>query len=133
MLSSDHLGDGDDNSDDEEEGGWLAQSTFELRPPPVTARQHDSDRRPLSASGFEVRLKAEKRLDASNGRGHRMHLRLPHCLPRRSKIRSKMSVIHVPFSRSYMLTEWTPGCIWTLLRQRGDQRRSLQFPKQHKQ
>ena len=54
MQSSDHLGSGDENSDEEEEGGWLAQSTFELRPPPVTARQHDNDRRPLSASGFEV-------------------------------------------------------------------------------
>ena len=56
MQSSDHLESEDENSDEEEDGGWLAQSTFELRPPPVTARQHDHDRRPLSASGFEVRL-----------------------------------------------------------------------------
>ncbi|KAI0807835.1 SAPS-domain-containing protein [Fomes fomentarius] len=53
IQSSDHLGSSDEASDDEEEGGWLAQSAFELRPPPVTARQHDSDRRPLSASAFD--------------------------------------------------------------------------------
>ncbi|KAI0748433.1 SIT4 phosphatase-associated protein-domain-containing protein [Daedaleopsis nitida] len=53
IQSSDHLGSSDEASDDEEEGGWLAQSTFELRPPPVTARQHDNDRRPLSASAFD--------------------------------------------------------------------------------
>ena len=57
MQSSDHLNSEDENSDEEEDGGWLAQSTFELRPPPVTARQHDSDRRPFSASGFEVRMR----------------------------------------------------------------------------
>ncbi|OSD08435.1 SAPS-domain-containing protein [Trametes coccinea BRFM310] len=53
IQSSDHLGSSDEASDEEEDGGWLAQSTFELRPPPVTARQHDEGRRPLSASEFE--------------------------------------------------------------------------------
>ncbi|TFK90277.1 SAPS-domain-containing protein [Polyporus arcularius HHB13444] len=54
IQSSDHTGSSDEASDDEDEGGgWLAQSTFELRPPPVTARQHDNGRRPLSASGFD--------------------------------------------------------------------------------
>ncbi|KAI8989835.1 SAPS-domain-containing protein [Trametes punicea] len=53
IQSSDHLGSSDEASDEEEDGGWLAQSTFELRPPPVTARQHDNGRRPLSPSGFE--------------------------------------------------------------------------------
>ncbi|EJF66213.1 SAPS-domain-containing protein [Dichomitus squalens LYAD-421 SS1] len=53
MQSSDHLSSSDEASDDEEDGGWLAQSTFELRPPPVTARQHDNGRRPLSSSGFD--------------------------------------------------------------------------------
>ncbi|CDO73666.1 hypothetical protein BN946_scf185014.g136 [Trametes cinnabarina] len=52
IQSSDHLGSSDEASDEEEDGGWLAQSTFELRPPPVTARQHDEGRRPLS-SEFE--------------------------------------------------------------------------------
>ncbi|KAH9931705.1 SAPS-domain-containing protein [Epithele typhae] len=49
-MQSEHLGSADDGSDDDEDGGWLAQSRFELRPPPVTARQHDGDRKPLSAS-----------------------------------------------------------------------------------
>ncbi|KAI0636560.1 SIT4 phosphatase-associated protein-domain-containing protein [Trametes polyzona] len=53
MQSSDHLGSSDEASDEEEDGGWLAQSAFELRQPPVTARQHDNGRRPLSSSGFE--------------------------------------------------------------------------------
>ncbi|KAI0362567.1 SAPS-domain-containing protein [Trametes cingulata] len=53
IQSSDHLGSSDEASDEEEDGGWLAQSTFELRPPPVTARQHDNGRRPLSSTGFE--------------------------------------------------------------------------------
>ena len=56
MQSSEHLGSSDEASDDEEDGGWLAHSTFELRPPPVTARQHDNGRRPLSSSEFDVRL-----------------------------------------------------------------------------
>ncbi|OBZ65736.1 Extragenic suppressor of kinetochore protein 1, partial [Grifola frondosa] len=53
IQSSEHLGSSDEASDDEEDdSGWLAHSTFELRPPPVTARQHDNDRRPL-ANAFE--------------------------------------------------------------------------------
>lgn len=62
MQSSDHLGSSDEASDEEDEGGWLAQSTFELRPPPVTARAHDNGRRPLSSTGFEV-LKHEETSD----------------------------------------------------------------------
>ncbi|KAI0957676.1 hypothetical protein AcW1_005989 [Taiwanofungus camphoratus] len=54
MQSAEHFESADEASDDEEEdGGWLAHSTFELRPPPVHARQHDSGRRPLSSNGFE--------------------------------------------------------------------------------
>lgn len=44
----------DEASDDEEDSGWLAHSTFDLRSPPVSARQHESERRPLSSSGFDV-------------------------------------------------------------------------------
>lgn len=56
MQSSEQFGSSDDASDDEEEdGGWLAHSTFDLPPPPVSARQHDTDRRPLSSNGFTVR------------------------------------------------------------------------------
>ncbi|KAH9900937.1 SAPS-domain-containing protein [Cubamyces lactineus] len=53
IQSSDHLGSSDEASDEEEDGGWLAQSTFELRPPPVTARQHEDERRPLSSTSFD--------------------------------------------------------------------------------
>lgn len=54
MQSGSHLGnDGDTSDDEEDESGWLAHSTFELRPPPVQARQHDGDRRPLSETGFD--------------------------------------------------------------------------------
>ncbi|KAH9917442.1 SIT4 phosphatase-associated protein-domain-containing protein [Fomitopsis serialis] len=54
MQSAEHFESADEASDDEEEdGGWLAHSTFDLRPPPVSARQHEGDRRPLSTSGFD--------------------------------------------------------------------------------
>jgi len=54
MQSAEHFESADEASDDEEEdGGWLAHSTFDLRPPPVSARQHEADRRPLSTSGFD--------------------------------------------------------------------------------
>lgn len=54
MQSAEHFESADEASDDEEEdGGWLAHSTFELRPPPVSARQREADRRPLSSSGFD--------------------------------------------------------------------------------
>ena len=57
MQSAEHFESADEASDDEEEdGGWLAHSTFDLRPPPVSARQHEADRRPLSTSGFDVRV-----------------------------------------------------------------------------
>jgi serine/threonine-protein phosphatase 6 regulatory subunit 3 len=44
------------NSDDEdeEEGGWLARSTFGLNPPPSTTRHND--RNPPEPSTFDVRL-----------------------------------------------------------------------------
>jgi serine/threonine-protein phosphatase 6 regulatory subunit 3 len=45
-----------DDDDDDDEGGWLSQSTFGLRDPPVSTMHQSSGRRPLSASGFEVRL-----------------------------------------------------------------------------
>ncbi|KZT70090.1 SAPS-domain-containing protein [Daedalea quercina L-15889] len=54
MQSAEHFESADEASDDEEEdGGWLAHSTFDLRPPPVSARQHEADRRPLSTTGFD--------------------------------------------------------------------------------
>jgi serine/threonine-protein phosphatase 6 regulatory subunit 3 len=55
MQSSDHFGSGSDISDEEDEdGGWLAQSTFDLGNPPVSARNRQSDRRSSSSSGFDV-------------------------------------------------------------------------------
>ena len=55
MQHPDPFGSSSDASDDEEEdGGWLAHSTFDLGSPPISARHHSSDRRPLSASGFDV-------------------------------------------------------------------------------
>lgn len=55
MQSSEHFGSADDASDDEDDdSGWLAHSTFDMRPPPVAARQFDNNRRPLSSSGFDV-------------------------------------------------------------------------------
>ena len=58
MQSSDHFSSDEASSDEEEDGGWLAQSHFDLRPPPVSARQHNGNRRPLSSSEFEVRMLA---------------------------------------------------------------------------
>ena len=61
MQSAEHFESADEASDDEEEdGGWLAQSTFDLRPPPLSARQHETDRRPLSTSGFDVRVRCQR-------------------------------------------------------------------------
>ena len=44
--------------DDDDEGGWLSQSPFSLGNPPMTNLQRRSqpegERRPLSASGFDV-------------------------------------------------------------------------------
>lgn len=55
MQSGAHLSaDGDTSDDEEDDSGWLAHSKFELRPPPVQARQHNGNRRPLSESGFDV-------------------------------------------------------------------------------
>ncbi|KAI0797491.1 SAPS-domain-containing protein [Abortiporus biennis] len=52
-MQSDHFSSDEGSSDGEEDGGWLAQSTFDLRPPPVAARSHTPERRPLSPSGFD--------------------------------------------------------------------------------
>ena len=56
MQSSDHFGpsSSDASDDEEEDGGWLAHSTFDLGNPPVSARHHSGDRRPLSSSAFDV-------------------------------------------------------------------------------
>ena len=52
---STHLTSSDDGSDEEDEdGGWLAQK-FDISDPPITARNHSSDRRPLDPGGFEVK------------------------------------------------------------------------------
>ena len=48
------LSDGSD--DDDEGGGWLTQTKFNLRPPPVSVSNHSTTRRPLDPSGFEVQL-----------------------------------------------------------------------------
>lgn len=53
IQSSEHFSSDEASSDEEDDSGWLAHSTFELRPPPVAARPHDGGRRPLSSSGFE--------------------------------------------------------------------------------
>ncbi|EMD38130.1 hypothetical protein CERSUDRAFT_113278 [Gelatoporia subvermispora B] len=54
MQTAEHFESSDEASDDEEEDcGWLAHSNFDLRAPPVSARHHQSDRRPLSPAGFE--------------------------------------------------------------------------------
>lgn len=42
------------SSDEEEDNGWLAHSTFDLRPAPVAARQIETERRPLNSGGFDV-------------------------------------------------------------------------------
>lgn len=55
MQSGEHMSfDGEGSDDEEDDNGWLAHSNFDLRPPPLTARQHDTGRRPLSSSGFDV-------------------------------------------------------------------------------
>ena len=47
------LGDSPEASDDEDDGGWLTNSQFNLeREPPSSTRE----RRPLSATGFDVSL-----------------------------------------------------------------------------
>jgi len=52
MQSSDQFGSSSDASDDEEEdGGWLTQSTFDLGNPP--SARHRSDRRLLNSSEFD--------------------------------------------------------------------------------
>jgi hypothetical protein len=67
MQSGAHLSnDGDTSDDDEDDSGWLAHSTFDLRPP-VQARQHDGDRRPLSATGFGVRASLQSELLGAHG------------------------------------------------------------------
>ncbi|KIM86236.1 hypothetical protein PILCRDRAFT_65387 [Piloderma croceum F 1598] len=55
MQSSDQFGSpsSDASDDEDEDGGWLAHSTFDLGNPPVYARHHSSDRRPLGSSEFD--------------------------------------------------------------------------------
>ncbi|TDL24973.1 SAPS-domain-containing protein [Rickenella mellea] len=50
--SNESLSDGSDD-EDEDNGGWLTQSKFDLGPPPVSARNQIASRQPLSSSGFE--------------------------------------------------------------------------------
>lgn len=55
MHSSDGFG-SSESDDEDEEGGWLSQSTFSLSAPPISARHQSVERRPLSlsTSGFDV-------------------------------------------------------------------------------
>jgi len=58
MHSSDTFG-SSGSDDEDEEGGWLSQSTFALGAPPVSARHGSVERAerrplPLSTSGFDV-------------------------------------------------------------------------------
>lgn len=53
-ISSSAASSSDGSDDEDEDGGWLAQSKFDLGPPPVSARNHNNGRRPLSPSGFDV-------------------------------------------------------------------------------
>ena len=56
MQHGEHMSfDGENSDDDEDDNGWLAHSNFDLRPPPITARQHETNRQPLSSNSFEVR------------------------------------------------------------------------------
>ena len=73
MQSSDHFGSSlsDTSDDDEEDGGWLAHSTFDLSNPPVSARHHSTDRRPLSPSGFDVSVVAPSFFLCYSLLGHR--------------------------------------------------------------
>ncbi|EJD02211.1 SAPS-domain-containing protein, partial [Fomitiporia mediterranea MF3/22] len=54
QAMSTHITSSDDDGSDEEDeqGGWLAQK-FDIADPPVSARSHSSDRRPLDPGGFE--------------------------------------------------------------------------------
>ena len=54
MQSSDQFGSSssDASDDEDEDGGWLAHSTLDN--PPVSARHHSGDRRPLGSNRFDV-------------------------------------------------------------------------------
>lgn len=54
MQSSDNFGSSGSDEDDED-GGWLSQSTFTLSTPPISSRHQSIERRPLDVNGFEVR------------------------------------------------------------------------------
>lgn len=55
MQSSEQFGTSSDASDDDDDdGGWLSHSNFDLNNPPVSARHHSTERRPLDSSGFDV-------------------------------------------------------------------------------
>lgn len=51
MHSSDQFESSSDEEDEDE--GWLSQSTFSLSNPPVSLRHQSTERRPLSTSGFD--------------------------------------------------------------------------------
>ncbi|KAI0093776.1 SIT4 phosphatase-associated protein-domain-containing protein [Irpex rosettiformis] len=54
MQHGEHMSfDGENSDDDEDDNGWLAQSNFDLRPPPIVARSHETNRQPLSSNSFE--------------------------------------------------------------------------------
>lgn len=54
MGNSDQFGSSSDEDDEDE--GWLTQSTFGLNPAPVATRPFSEPRRPLSSNGFGVRV-----------------------------------------------------------------------------
>ncbi|KAH7915316.1 SIT4 phosphatase-associated protein-domain-containing protein [Hygrophoropsis aurantiaca] len=51
MQSSENFGSSSDASDEDEDGGWLAQSTFDLGKPPLPRRNHNN-RHESNANGF---------------------------------------------------------------------------------
>jgi serine/threonine-protein phosphatase 6 regulatory subunit 3 len=65
MQSSEQFGSSssDASDDEDEDGGWLAHSTFDLGNPPVYTRRHSSDRRPLGSSEFDVSVNVRSSFD----------------------------------------------------------------------
>ncbi|KAL5532801.1 SIT4 [Sanghuangporus sanghuang] len=67
QAMSTHITSSDDNSDEEDEdGGWLAQK-FDISDPPITARNHSSDRRPLDPGGLEDPFTPREATSSSSG------------------------------------------------------------------
>lgn len=55
MHSGEHFNSSSDTSDDEDEdGGWLAQSTFDLGRPPLSRRNNGNRQVSSSGSNFDV-------------------------------------------------------------------------------